>query len=219
MSHEPTPADNPNRGPRITRVVTRTGDDGMTGIVGGQRLAKNHARIQAYGTVDELSAFLGVARLEVLGEGARFADAEDGRLLERHLTYLQNELFTVAGDLATPMASRHPMMPVVGEAHIARLDEVAESFNAVLPPLRDFILAGGSRTATALHVARTVARRAERETITLQLAEEIGPFVAIYLNRVSDVLFTLARWANVRMGVADTTWQRQMPEPPLPPAP
>lgn len=208
--------DNPARGHRITRVVTRTGDDGMTGIVGGQRLAKNHARIQAYGTVDELSAFLGVARLEVLGELARFGDAADGRLLEHHLTYLQNELFTVAGDLATPVSARHPMMPVVTEAHIARLDTVAEAFNAALPPLRDFILAGGSRTATALHVCRTIARRAEREVITLQLAEDIGPNVSVYLNRVSDVLFTLARWVNVRMAVADSTWQRQMPEPGLP---
>lgn len=219
MSHDSTPTDNPARGPRITRVVTKTGDDGMTGIVGGQRLAKNHARIQAYGTVDELSAFLGVARLEVIGELGRFRDRAEGEMLERHLTYLQNELFTVAGDLATPVPSRHPMMPVVGDEHIARLDELVDAFNASLPPLRDFILAGGSRTATALHVCRTIARRAEREVITLQLAEDIGSHVSVYLNRVSDVLFTLARWANARMDVADSTWHRAMPKPELPAAP
>ena len=203
------------RGLRITRVYTKTGDDGETGLVGGQRVAKNHPRIEAYGNVDELSSALGHARMELEGEEARFSSVEDARLLADHLQYIQNQLFTLGGDLATRPEDRHPSMPVIGASCIDYLERVCDRFNGDLEPLRDFILPGGTRTAASLHVARTVCRRAERGVAALGLEEELGAFVAIYLNRLSDALFVLARWANARMGVAEFTWARSLPEPPL----
>jgi cob(I)alamin adenosyltransferase len=198
---------------RITRVTTRTGDDGTTGLVGGSRVPKDHLRIAAYGTIDELSAFLGLARLEWDGEGSTLG--AQGKVLTDHLRYLQNQLFVAGGDLATPWDQRHPQMKVVTAEEIAYLEELGERLNKDLPPLKDFILAGGSRTAAHLHVARTIARRAERHVITLARQEDIGPHVAVYLNRLSDTLFILARWANHVLGIADVTWDKVPAKPGL----
>jgi len=200
---------------RITRVTTRTGDDGTTGLVGGSRVPKDHLRIAAYGTIDELSAFLGLARLEWGVESPSLGSRS--AFLDQHLLFLQNQLFVAGGDLATPLDQRHPKMPVVTEAEIAHLEELGEALNKDLAPLQDFILAGGSRTAGHLHVARTVARRAERHVITLARAEDIGPHVAVYLNRLSDTLFILARWTNVVLGIADPTWDKAPARPALDP--
>lgn len=203
------------KGLRITRVYTKTGDKGETGLVGGQRVPKDHPRIEAYGTVDELAAALGVARVELEGERARFRDAADAETLAAHMRYIQNQLFTLGGDLATRLEDRHPMMPILNGSPIEYLERLCDGFNGSLPPLKDFILAGGSRTATALHVARTVCRRAERVLARLAREEDIGEHSAIYVNRLSDALFVLARWANARMGVEEYLWDRTLDEPPI----
>lgn len=200
---------------RITRVYTRSGDDGTTGLAGGQRVPKWDPRIEAYGSSDELMSVLGWARCELDFEAGRFAERADVEHLDLLLEFLGNKLFTLGGDLATRVADRHPQMPVIVEEDIAHLEKVCDHYNAGLAPLTDFILPGGSRTAAALHAARTVCRRAERAVIMLQENEETG-LTGKYLNRLSDVLFILARWVNTRIGVADVTWNRDLPEPPLP---
>ncbi len=201
---------------RITRVYTRSGDDGTTGLVGGQRVPKDDPRIQAYGTTDELTSILGWAREEIRAESAAFADSQDATRLDQLLEFFGNKLFTLGGDLATRLEDRHPAMPVIREDDIAYLEKVCDTFNDSLPPLTDFVLPGGSRTAAALHVARTVARRAEREVASLQRREDLGALPARYLNRLSDALFVLARWANARLRREEVIWRRDLPEPPLP---
>lgn len=209
----------PRRGPRITRVYTKIGDKGTTGLVGGQTVAKDNPRIEAYGSVDELSATLGLARQALERDAPRFPDPADAELLGAHLRYLQNQLFTLGGDLATRIADRHPAMPVITQADIDYLESVCDAFNASLPPLMDFVLPGGTDIGAALHLARTVCRRAERRITTLAAAEDIGPFAAIHLNRLADALFVFSRWANARIGVDEPTWQRNPPRPALPAAP
>ena len=201
---------------RITRVYTKTGDNGQTGLVGGERVAKNHPRIEAYGTVDELGATLGAARLAIAAEKQQFESPSQATLLDAHLQHIQNQLFTLGGDLATRMENRHPKMPVIGEVEATYLEHVCDAFNAELKPLEDFILAGGSATAVALHQARTIARRAERLAVTLAETEEIGPHPAMYLNRLSDALFVLARWANKHQSAEESIWRRGLPAPPMP---
>lgn len=200
---------------RITKVYTKTGDDGTTGLVGGQRVPKWDPRIEAYGTSDELMSVLGWARQELKGESARFADIGDVRKVDHLLEFLGNKLFTLGGDLATRVSDRHPMMPVITGEDIVYLEKVCDAYNAQLEPLKDFILPGGSRTAAALHVARTICRRAERAVLMLAEKEETGE-VGKYLNRLSDALFVVARWVNLKMQVPDVTWNRDLPEPPLP---
>jgi cob(I)alamin adenosyltransferase len=201
---------------RITRVYTRSGDDGSTGLVGGQRVPKTNPRIQAYGTTDELASFIGWARQELASEKERFADQAHAAMLDQLLEYFGNKLFTLGGDLATRLEDRHPMMPVIVDADIAWLEQVCDQYNEPLAPLKDFILPGGSRTAAALHVARTVARRAEREVLHLAAIEETGGLPARYLNRLSDALFVVARWVNFKMSVPEVIWRRDLPEPTLP---
>jgi len=198
---------------RITRVYTKTGDDGSTGLVGGQRVAKDDPRIEAYGTSDELMSFLGLARLELAAERDTFADPADSARLDTLLEFLANKLFTLGADLATRVPDRHPMMAVITPEDIAWLERVCDSYNENLPPLKDFILPGGSRTAASLHIARTVARRAERAVQTLSRGEDPGPHPSVFLNRLSDALFVLARWANHRMGVPEVIWRRDLPAP------
>lgn len=213
---EPATPPTERAGYRITRVYTKTGDAGETGLVGGQRVAKDHPRIESYGTVDELSSALGVARLELDAELSRFPNRADATLLAAHLQFIQNQLFTLGGDLATRIEDRHPMMPVIKAENIAYLERVCDAFNAGLPALKDFILPGGTRTGAALHVARTVCRRAERALLELQRQEPIGEFPIVYLNRLSDALFVLARWVNHQAGIPEFAWKRDLAEPGLP---
>lgn len=201
---------------RITKVYTKSGDAGETGLVGGQRVPKYDPRIEAYGTVDELSSFIGWARQELAAEGERFSDPANPALLDQLLEFLGNKLFTLGGDLATRLEDRHPMMPVIVQEDIAFLERVCDHYNGSLPPLKDFILPGGSRTAAALHVARTVARRAERAVVVLDSRETTGGLQGQYLNRLSDALFVLARWTCARMDAPEVIWRRDLPEPPLP---
>jgi len=182
--------------PRITRVYTRTGDDGTTALGGGQRVQKDAARIAAYGTVDELNSVLGVALASGLGE--RLAAA---------LRRIQNELFHLGSDLCVREEDKASKpVPVIGQRHVAALEELLDELTGQLGPLTNFILPGGSPGAAQLHVARTVCRRAERQLVALSREEAIGPFVVSYVNRLSDALFVMARYENFEKGVADTTW-------------
>lgn len=183
--------------PRLDRIYTRTGDAGMTGLGGGQRVSKDSIRVETYGTVDELNSQIGVAL--ATGLCAR---------LTTELGLIQNELLDLGSDLATPAASqaRHPV-PAVDVHHIEKLERLIDEFNEVVGPLTNFLLPGGSAGAAQLHFARTVCRRSERLATTLARGEAIGPTVLPYLNRLSDALFVMARYENHERGVAEPLWQ------------
>ena len=199
MSHEPFDA------PRlaINRVYTRRGDRGETSLAGGQRVPKDGARIEAYGTVDELNAFLGTARVTA-GELAR----NEPRLgaLTGILLRVQHELFNLGSILATLPEDVHAKQARITEDHVKRLEEEIDRMNADLPDLRSFVLAGGSRLEAELHVARTVCRRAERACVALSRVESIPDEAVRYLNRLSDALFVWSRWASHVMGATETLW-------------
>ena len=178
------------------KIYTKDGDGGETSLYGGQRVLKNVVRVETYGTVDECNAALGVARTLI----------EDGEA-RAVLTRIQGELFEVGADLATPLA-RGETVPRVRADETARLESEIDRFEEELPPLRHFILPGGSPGGAALHGARAVCRRAERLLVTLEQAEEINPEVARYLNRLSDHLFVLARLVNHRAGAPEEIWER-----------
>lgn len=184
-------------------IYTRTGDDGTTGLIGGQRVSKDHARIDAYGTVDELNAALGVAVASI--PAPPHAHAE----LFRLLLAVQNELFAVGARLATPPSSPYAasLPPVKGE-WVERLESEIDAAQKRVPPLREFILPGGTELASRLHVARTVSRRAERLVVSLHRVEPLDEAVLTYMNRLSDWLFVHARLANHLVGTPDVVWQK-----------
>ena len=183
--------------PRLTRIYTKTGDDGTTGLGGGERVPKDSPRVAAYGTIDELNSQLGVALASGLCE--RLVDVLPG---------IQNELFDVGSDLCWPSDdARRVRIPTVEARHIEALERLIDELNAVVGPLANFLLPGGSPGAAQLHVARTICRRAERETVHLADGESIGEFVLPYLNRLSDALFVMARYENQERGVAEPLWR------------
>jgi cob(I)alamin adenosyltransferase len=175
---------------RITRVYTKTGDEGETSLVDGSRVSKDDLRVAAYGDVDELNSVLGQAR-------AWNNEPEVGDILER----LQNDLFTVGADLATPMGMA---VPRVSAELVVELEGLIDRLLEELEELREFILPSGTQVGATIHLARAVARRAERSIFTLGRREEINPASLHYLNRLSDLLFVLARVANKRAGVTET---------------
>jgi cob(I)alamin adenosyltransferase len=179
------------------KVYTRTGDAGQTGLGDGSRVGKDHPRVTAYGEVDELNAVLGLARAESPG------DALDGLLRE-----VQRDLFAIGAQLADPAARAggRKAKAAVTPAQVERLEQAIDEHEAGLPPLRAFILPGGSRLGACLHLARTVCRRAERAVVSLSGREDVDPQVVAYVNRLSDLLFVLARHANQRQGVPEDTW-------------
>src|SRR5688572_17173415 len=183
--------------PRLDRIYTKTGDEGMTGLGGGRRVSKDSLRVTAYGTVDELNSTIGVAL--ALGLTDR---------LTSELTTIQNELFDLGSDLCWPEDDeRRSRIPTVQPHHIERLEGLIDDFNGVVGPLTNFLLPGGSPGAAQLHVARTVCRRAEREAISLSHEEPIGELVLPYLNRLSDALFVMARYENHERGVDEPLWK------------
>jgi cob(I)alamin adenosyltransferase len=190
---------------RITRVYTRRGDRGETDLVGGTRVPKDHARIDAYGTVDELNAALGVVR--AFNAGERGQDRVR-RELDAILRKLQSELFDLGAELATPPASFVQGMFRVGEAEVTALETTMDACQRDLRPLQSFILPGGGRTSALLHVARTVCRRAERDVLRLMRVDEVGPGPLRYLNRLSDLLFVLSRWIGRHRGEREFLWER-----------
>jgi len=178
-------------GHRLSKIVTRTGDAGTTGLGDGSRVAKDSPRIDAIGVVDELNSTLGVLLAEALPESVRTC-----------LVEVQHDLFDVGGELSIPGYR------AVLDAHTLRLEEAAGRFNADLPPLKEFILPGGSRAASLAHVARTVCRRAERALVHLGATAEVSEPLRRYLNRLSDLLFILARVLNRAEGGSDVLWRR-----------
>jgi cob(I)alamin adenosyltransferase len=188
--------------PRLTRIYTRTGDDGTTGLVGGKRVNKDSPRIWAYGTVDELNSSIGMARALNARE-----KSPASRGIDKQLARIQHELFNLGAQLAAGSEGFHKGMPSVGRQEIAALEKVMDELNAQLGPLKEFILPGGCATAAALQQARAVCRRAERFCVRLARDEKIGEFIVPYLNRLSDALFVLARWANKAQDVKETFWQ------------
>ncbi len=188
----------------INRVYTRRGDQGETSLAGGQRVAKDGPRIEAYGTIDELNSFLGVARATAVQ-----AAAAEPRLAELAaiLLRVQHELFNLGSILATLPEDVHPKQARVTDAEIAQLEREIDRMNEPLPPLRSFVLAGGSRLDAELHVCRTVCRRAERACVALSRIESIPPQAVSYLNRLSDALFVWSRWASFVTGAGETLWE------------
>jgi len=183
--------------PRLDRIYTKTGDQGMTGLGGGRRVSKDSARVRAYGTVDELNSAIGVAL--ALGLSDR---------LTAELPRIQNELFDLGSDLCWPSDDeRRARIPTVQPKHVEHLERIIDELNEQVGPLTNFLLPGGAPGAAQLHVARTICRRAERETITLSHDEPIGELVQAYLNRLSDALFVMARFENHERGVPEPLWQ------------
>ncbi len=197
--------------PRITinRVYTKKGDSGDTALVGGQRVPKDDARIDAYGTVDELNAFVGVARESLLREmvTAPKENAEAGEALATTLRRVQHELFNLGSILATLPADVHPKQPRVTTADVERLEEEMDACQEQLPILRSFVLPGGSRSNADLHVCRTVCRRAERLCVSLARQTEVDPTSITYLNRLSDAFFVWSRYAALLLGTGELLWE------------
>ncbi len=182
------------------KIYTRTGDAGQTGLFGGGRVPKDHPRVSAYGAVDELNAHLGVC-LEAV------TDAD----IRTRVRLVQHDLFTIGAELATPVPKEgraRPGRPDLPLARIVEMESWIDELDVVLPPLRAFILPGGTRGAAALHVARTVCRRAEREVVTLSEDDEVPEGVIRYLNRLSDTLFSFARLENQVAGSGDLLWEK-----------
>ncbi len=178
------------------KIYTRTGDDGTTGLYGGNRVKKTDRRVEAYGTVDELNSVLGLARASGLGA------------LESAVERVQEELFTLGSELACAPGKEHKLrLELVGASHIARLEAEIDEHQAALPELKSFILPGGAATAAALHQARSVSRRAERRALEANDEATVRPELLRYLNRLSDWLFVLARVANQRAGREDIPWR------------
>ena len=196
---------------RIDRVYTRTGDDGTTGVVGGKRVRKDDPRIAAYGDVDELNSVLGVVRAEL--SEAEYSKSADARSLDLTLGFIQQELFDLGSELATPKDAEYEGMIRIGEANVTRLEQFIDALQPDLAPLKSFILPGGGRAGASLHVARTVCRRAERLVTPLVAAGATSPWTARYLNRLADLLFVQARWIAVKTGKPEALWQHGLKPP------
>jgi len=190
---------------RITRVYTRTGDTGETALVGGRRVPKDSPRIEAYGTIDELNSIIGLARVFNAEQLERDASH---RRLDEILRRVQNELFDLGSELATPPDAVYEGMFRMSAAEVTGLERLMDECQKELPPLKSFILPGGGRVGGFLHQARTVCRRAERQILGLSRLEPIGEWPLKYVNRLSDLLFVLSRWAGKHLGETEYLWER-----------
>jgi cob(I)alamin adenosyltransferase len=189
----------PAKKPRKSMLYTRTGDDGTTALFGGKRVPKDALRVQAYGTVDELNSAIGVA-----------VSVTRRRRLAAALQDIQNELFNIGSELASAGAKRAETAALFTDAErkVAALEALTDEYDAKLPVLRTFILPGGSQAGASLHLCRTVCRRAERAVVTLGRKEEVRPVIGAYLNRLSDLLFVLARYENRAAKKPETAWRK-----------
>lgn len=179
-------------GNRLSKIYTKTGDDGTTGLGDGTRVAKDSARVNAYGTVDELNSALGLVLANDIPERIREV-----------LTQAQHDLFDLGGELCIPG------MAMIGDGDVIRIESTLDAFNDALPPLKDFILPGGGTAASHCHLARTICRRAEREVVTLSHHDAVRPEAIRYLNRLSDLLFVLARVLARESGHGEVLWQHE----------
>jgi cob(I)alamin adenosyltransferase len=178
------------------KIYTKTGDKGETALFGGKRVPKDELRIEAYGTVDELNSVIGTAR-----------SFNENKILDLVLSEIQNQLFVLGADLATPTDVKGPAMRRITTKDCTSLEGIIDDFEGKLDALNSFILPGGSQASSFLHNARTVCRRAERLLVTLKKKEEVSDEALIFLNRLSDLLFVLARYVNKISGVKDTPWK------------
>jgi cob(I)alamin adenosyltransferase len=188
--------------PKLTRIYTRTGDDGTTGLVGGQRVSKRHLRIDCFGTIDECSSAIGLARRALADHLERPRAAS----LDAWLAWSQDMLFNLGSDLATLPKDRWEGMPLITQADIDALEGAIDNAQRDLEPLANFIHPGGSYAGGFLHLARTVCRRAERLLVALASEEPIEPAVAKFVNRLSDALFVWARWINHDLNEPEHLW-------------
>jgi len=179
------------------KIYTKTGDKGETGLFRGPRVPKNHPRVDSYGNVDELNALLGVVQQEI-------SDAE----IRKIIASLQHELFELGADLATPPQDHDDANLRIPQSMVTRLEQIIDRYEAGLPPLTEFILPGGSKAGALLHYARTVCRRAERSVVVLKETESVNPVILQYLNRLSDLLFVLARAENHSSGQPEVKWKK-----------
>jgi cob(I)alamin adenosyltransferase len=196
---------------RITKVYTRTGDKGETALVGGKRVPKDSPRIDAYGTIDELNSVVGLAR--VFNEESLDA-GEAHQFLDGVLCQIQDELFDLGSELATPPEFFKEGMYRVSESEIDRIEKSIDRCQKDLEPLKSFILPGGGRIGAYLHQCRTVCRRAEREILRLSRSEDINDCALKYVNRLSDLFFVLSRWIAKQTGEPEYLWQRGLQEKP-----
>ncbi|MEE9342376.1 MAG: cob(I)yrinic acid a,c-diamide adenosyltransferase [Gammaproteobacteria bacterium] len=180
-------------GNRLTKIYTRTGDNGETGLGDGSRISKDSDRIQALGSLDELNSWIGLLLTKTLAENLR-----------KPLTLVQHRLFDLGGELSIP--DYH----IIDDSHIEQLESFLDHLNETLPPLKDFILPGGCEASAVCHLARTVCRRAERDLVKLMQTEKINTASAKYLNRLSDLLFVMARYINAQAGSPDVLWQKNV---------
>ena len=191
----------------MSKLYTRSGDDGSTGLFGGGRVPKNHRRVEAYGTVDELNAAIGWSIAGVDGSSRSGVFDRFGSIL----TALQSRLFDIGADLATPEDSKQQAkIHRIDEAQISEIERWIDEIDGGNAPMKHFVLPGGTELAARLHIARTICRRAERAMVGLYQAEPMNPQTIIYINRISDLLFAMARRANKESGVADVPW---IPQP------
>ena len=177
------------------KIYTKTGDDGTTSLFSGGRVQKTHLRVEAYGTVDELNSIIGVARSH-----------QPSKKTNEHLEKVQNQLFHLGADLATPLDAKADWVVRMDADSVLWLETAIDTMTADLPALKQFILPGGTLASAQLQVARTVCRRAERVALALSADEAIGEHVITYLNRLSDWLFTIARWENLQAGITEDQW-------------
>lgn len=179
------------------KIYTKTGDKGETGLFGGERVSKNNLRLNAYGSIDELNSFLGLAVIEVTNSD-----------IKNILKDLQNKLFVLGSDLATPETEKNKKLKItrLPDSYISETEEAIDTFEARLDELKNFILPGGSKGSALLHICRTISRRAEREVVALKNTEHIGENIVIFLNRLSDLFFVLSRFENKYSNIPDTKW-------------
>jgi cob(I)alamin adenosyltransferase len=179
------------------KIYTKTGDKGETGLFGGERVSKNNLRLNAYGSIDELNSFLGLAVFEVANSD-----------IKNILKDLQNKLFVLGSDLATPETEKNAKLKItrLPDSYILDTEHAIDKYEAQLDELKNFILPGGSKGSALLHICRTISRRAEREVVALKNTEHIGENIVIFLNRLSDLFFVLSRFENKYSNIPDTKW-------------
>jgi cob(I)alamin adenosyltransferase len=190
---------------RIVKVYTKTGDKGTTGLADGSRISKDDLRIEAYGTVDELNSIIGICRQNILN-----IPSKEQKLLDSWLFAIQNDLFNLGADLATPLSSRWEKMIVINEFDIKQLEKIIDLCQNLLEPLHEFVLPGGTLLNSYLHLARTICRRSERLIVSLSKEKEINPQIIPYINRLSDLLFVLSRWVQKLVNIKEVTWDKNM---------
>lgn len=196
------------------KIYTRGGDKGETGLFGGGRVPKDDPRVAAYGTIDEANSAVGLARAHLAtGSSGGVTSGGTGEL-DAHLAELQSLMFDLGADLATPLTAKtREYVRPIDQADVDKLESLIDRYDAGLPALTQFILPAGTAAAAALHLARSVSRRAEREAVTLARTVEINPLAQVFLNRLSDLLFVLARVANVDAGAAEVPWVSRRRDP------